>query len=176
MLFRSGTTVKESRGRLSYLPAGRTKFIRAHSIGDKFEKGLVLAALQENAERKRTIQFKSDRIGKLVDIQAKLKQGKGIGYERWAKKYNLKAMAQTLILLQENGLLNEDALDQRIAELDAKFHESLTVVKDLEGRMKFNKELRYHVAAYASTKGIVQQFNTAKRPAAFEEQDRKSVV
>ena len=171
-----GIAVKESRGRLSYLPAGRTKFIRAHSIGDKFEKGLVLAALQENAERKRTIQFKSDRIGKLVDIQAKLKQGKGIGYERWAKKYNLKAMAQTLILLQENGLLNEDALDQRIAELDTKFHESLTVVKDLEGRMKFNKELRYHVAAYASTKGIVQQFNTAKRPAAFEEQHRAELT
>ena len=176
LLQQYGITVKESRGRLSYLPAGRTKFIRAHSIGDKFEKGLVLAALQENAERKRTIQFKSDRIGKLVDIQAKLKQGKGIGYERWAKKYNLKAMAQTLILLQENGLLNEDALDQRIAELDTKFHESLTVVKDLEGRMKANKELRYHVAAYTSTKNIAQQLKTAKRPAAFEEQHRAELT
>ena len=176
LLQQYGITVKESRGRLSYLPAGRTKFIRAHSIGDKFEKGLVLAALQENAERKRTIQFKSDRIGKLVDIQAKLKQGKGIGYERWAKKYNLKAMAQTLILLQENGLLNEDALDQRIAELDTKFHESLTVVKDLEGRMKANKELRYHIAAYTSTKNVAQQLKTAKRPAAFEEQHRAELT
>ncbi len=82
LMQRYGITVKESRGRLSYLPAGRTKFIRAHSIGDKFEKGLVLAALKENAERKRAIQFKPDRIGKLVDIQVKLKQGKGIGYER----------------------------------------------------------------------------------------------
>ena len=169
-------TVKESRGQLSYLPSGRTKFIRAHSIGDKFEKGLVLAALQENAERKRTIQFKSDRIGKLVDIQAKLKQGKGIGYERWAKKYNLKAMAQTLILLQEHGLLNEDALDQRITELDTKFHESLTVVKDLEGRMKANKELRYHVAAYTSTKNIAQQLKAAKQPTAFEEQHRAELT
>ena len=176
LLQQYGITVKESRGRLSYLPAGRTKFIRAHSIGDKFEKGLVLAALQENAERKRTIQFKSDRIGKLVDIQAKLKQGKGIGYERWAKKYNLKAMAQTLILLQENGLLNEDALDQRIAELDNKFHESLTVVKDLEGRMKANKELRYHVAAYTSTKNIAQQLKAAKQPTAFEEQHRAELT
>ena len=176
LLQQYGITVKESRGRLSYLPAGRTKFIRAHSIGDKFEKGLVLAALQENAERKRTIQFKSDRIGKLVDIQAKLKQGKGIGYERWAKKYNLKAMAQTLILLQENGLLNEDALDQRITELDTKFHDSLAVVKDLEGRMKANKELRYHVAAYASTKSVAQQLKTAKQPAAFEEQHRAELT
>ena len=176
LLRQYGITVKESRGRLSYLPAGRTKFIRAHSIGNKFEKGLVLAALQENAERKRTIQFKPDRIGKLVDIQAKLKQGKGIGYERWAKKHNLKAMAQTLILLEEKGLTDEDALDQRIAELDTKFHESLTVVKDLEGRMKANKELRYHVAAYASTKNIAQQLKAAKRPAAFEEQHRAELT
>ena len=82
LLQQYGITVKESRGRLSYLPAGRTKFIRARSIGDKFEKELVLAALKANTERKRTIQSKSDRIGKLIDIQAKLKQGKGIGYER----------------------------------------------------------------------------------------------
>ena len=176
LLQQYGITVKKSRGRLSYLPAGRTKFIRAHSIGNKFEKGLVLAALQENAERKRTIQFKPDRIGKLVDIQAKLKQGKGIGYERWAKKHNLKAMAQTLILLQEKGLLNEDALDQRIAELDTKFHESLAVVKDLETRMADNKTLRRHAAAYTSTKNIAQQLKAAKRPAAFEEQHRAELT
>ena len=176
LLQQYGITVKKSRGRLSYLPAGRKKFIRARSIGDKFEKELVLAALKANTERKRTIQSKSDRIGKLIDIQAKLKQGKGIGYERWAKKHNLKAMAQTLILLQENGLLNEDALDQRITELDTKFHDSLAVVKDLEGRMKANKELRYHVAAYASTKSVAQQLKAAKRPAAFEEQHRAELT
>ena len=171
-----GIAVKESRGCLSYLPAGRTKFIRAKHLGDKFEKGLVFAALQENAERKRTIQFKPDRIRKLVDIQAKLKQGKGIGYERWAKKHNLKAMAQTLILLQEKGLLDEDALDQRIAELDTKFHESLAVVKDLETRMAENKNLRNHVAAYQQYRPIAQKLNAAKSPAAFEEQHRAELT
>ena len=176
LLQQYGIAVKESRGCLSYLPAGRTKFIRAKKLGDKFDQAAVLAALQENAERKRTIQFKPDRIGKLVDIQAKLKQGKGIGYERWAKKHNLKAMAQTLILLEEKGLTDEDALDQRITELDTKFHDSLAVVKDLEGRMKANKELRYHIAAYASTKNIAQQLKAAKRPVAFEEQHRAELT
>ena len=46
------------------------------------------------------------------------------------------------------------------------------VVKDLEGRMNANKELRYHIAAYTSTKNVAQQFKTAKRPAAFEELHR----
>ena len=171
-----GITVKESRGQLSYLPSGRTKFIRAKHLGDKFDKAAVLATLQANTERKPEVQFKQDTIGKLIDIQSRMTEGKGIGYERWAKKHNLKAMAQTLILLQENGLLNEDALDQRITELDTKFHDSLTVVKDLEGRMKANKELRYHVAAYASTKSVAQQLKAAKRPAAFEEQHRAELT
>ena len=176
LLQQYGIAVKESRGQLSYLPAGRTKFIRAKHLGDKFEKELVLAALKENAERKRAIQFKPDRIGKLVDIQVKLKQGKGIGYERWAKKHNLKAMAQTLILLEEKGLTDEVALDQRIAALDTKYHDSLTVVKDLETRMADNKTLRRHAAAYTSTKNIAQQLKTANRPAAFEEQHRAGLT
>ena len=176
LLQQYGITVKESRGQLSYLPAGRTKFIRAKKLGDNYDKEIVLATLTANAEHKPKAQSKQDAIRKLIDIQAKLKQGKGIGYERWAKKHNLKAMAQTLILLEEKGLTDEGALDQRITELDTKFHDSLAVVKDLEGRMKANKELRYQVAAYASTKNIAQQLKAAKRPAAFEEQHRAELT
>ena len=97
-------------------------------------------------------------------------EGKGIGYKRWITKHNLKVMAQTVNLLQEKGLTDEDALNQRIAELETKYHDSLAVVKDLEGRMKANNELRYHIAAYTSTKNVAQQLKTAKRPVAFEKQ------
>ena len=176
LLQQYGIAVKESRGCLSYLPAGRTKFIRAKHLGDKFDKAAVLATLQANAERKPKVQFKQDAIGKLIDIQAKLAEGKGTGYERWAKKFNLKAMSQTLILLQEKDLLNEDDLNQRITELETKYHDSLAVVKDLEGRMKANNELRYHIAAYTSTKNVAQQLKTAKRPAVFEEQHRAELT
>ena len=171
-----GIAVKESRGQLSYLPSGRTKFIRAKHLGDKFEKGLMLATLQENAERKRAVQPKPDRIGKLVDIQAKLKQGKGIGYERWAKKHNLKAMSQTLILLQEKGLLNEDALDRCIEELQSQYDHAKEVVLDLDARMKSTRKLLEQVAAYNNTKNIAQQLKTAKRPAVFEEQHRAELT
>ena len=176
LLQQYGITVKESRGQLSYLPTGRTKFIRAKHLGDKFDKAEVLAALNANAERKPKVQSKTTNLAKLIDIQAKLTEGKDIGYERWAKKFNLKAMSQTLILLQEKDLLNEDDLNQRIAELENKYHDSLAVVKDLEGRMKFNKELRYHVATCASTKNIAQQLKTAKQPATFEEQHRAELT
>ena len=153
-----------------------TEQIRAKHLGDKFDKVAVLATLQANAERKPKVQFKQDTIGKLIDIQSRMTEGKGIGYKRWLTKHNLKVMAQTVNLLQEKNLTDEGALDQRITELDTKFHDSLAVVKDLEGRMKANKELRYHVAAYASTKNIAQQLKAAKRPAAFEEQHRAELT
>ena len=171
-----GIAVKESRGQLSYLPSGRTKFIRAKKLGDKFDKAAVLATLQANAERKPKTQFKQDTIGKLIHIQSRMTEGKGIGYKRWLTKHNLKVMAQTVKLLQEKGLTDEDALNQRIAELETKYHDALAVVKDLEGRMKTNKELRYHVAAYTSTKKIAQQSKAAKRPVAFEEQHRAELT
>ena len=171
-----GIAVKESRGQLSYLPAGRTRFIRAKHLGDNYDRDAVLATLTANAERKHTVTLKSDKIGKLIDIQAKLAEGKGVGYEHWAKKFNLKAMAQTLILLQEKDLLNEGDLNQSIAELETKYHDALAVVKDLEGRMKTNNELRYHITAYTNTKNIAQQLKAAKRPAAFEEQHRAELT
>ena len=176
LLQQYGIAVKESRGCLSYLPAGRNKFIRAKHLGDKFDKAAVLATLQANAERKPKSQFKQDTIGKLIDIQSKMTEGKGIGYKRWLTKHNLKVMAQTVKLLQEKGLTDEDALNQRITELETKYHDSLAVVKDLEGRMKANNELRYHIAAYTSTKSVAQQLKTAKRPAAFEEQHRAELT
>ena len=171
-----GIAVKESRGQLSYLPTGRTKFIRAKHLGDKFDKAAVLATLQANAERKPKVQFKQDTIGKLIDIQSRVTEGKGIGYKRWLTKHNLKVMAQTVKLLQEKDLTDEDALNQRITELETKYHDALAVVKDLEGRMKTNKELRYHVATYANTKSVAQQLKIAKRPAAFEEQHRAELT
>ena len=171
-----GITVKESRGRLSYLPSGRTKFIRAKHLGDNYDKAAVLATLQANVERKPKVQSKQDTIGKPIDIQSKMTEGKGIGYKRWLTKHNLKVMAQTVKLLQEKNLTDEDALNQRITELETKYHDSLAVVKDLEGRMKANNELRYHVAAYTSTKNVAQQLKTAKRPSAFEEQHRAELT
>ena len=175
-----GIAVKESRGRLSYCPPGRTKFITAKKLSKKLEKEQVLTALSQNIQLAAIIQpsseKKPDKIRKLVDIQANVAAGKGIGYERWAKKHNLKAMAQTLILLQEKGLLNEDALDQRIAELDTKFHESLAVVKDLETRMANNQTLRRYAASYKQYRPLAQKRNAAKSPATFEEQHRAELT
>ena len=85
-------------------------------------------------------------------------------------------MSQTLSLLQEKGLLNEDALDQRIEELQTQYDSAKEVVLDLENRMAENKTLRSHAAAYQQYRPIVQKLKSAKSPAAFEEQHRAELT
>ena len=175
-----GIAVKESRGRLSYCPPGRTKFITAKKLSKKLEKEQVLTALSQNIQLTAIIQpsseKKPDKIMKLVDIQANVAAGKGIGYERWAKKFNLKRWSQTLILLQEKGLTSEDALHQRIAELKTQHDDALAVVKDMDARMVSLKELRGHLVVYRQYKPLAQKLQTVRNPAKFKEQHRAELA
>ena len=58
-------------------------------------------------------QAEPPKVNLLVDIQAKLQAGKGAGYVRWAKVFNLKQMAQTMNYLSENNLLEYAVLEYR---------------------------------------------------------------
>jgi len=176
-----GVTVSESRGRFSYLTAGRTKPISSRKLGDDFSKEKILAVLAENAERKKTAKLYSsdphpDRISRLIDIQAKLAAGKGAGYEHWAKIFNLKQLAKSMALFTRYNLNSEEELDARATELQEKRDESLKVVKDLENRIKANRELSRHVTAYLQNRKFAQQVKTAKNPEAFREQHRAELT
>ena len=157
-----GIAVKESRGQLSYLPAGRTKFIRAKHLGDKFDKAAVLATLQANAERKSKVQFKQDTIGKLIDIQAKLAEGKGTGYERWAKIENLKRAARTMVFLDQNGIARYADLEQKIAALQGENEQTAATLKDVERRLSDMALLIKNITTYKELKPLYDEYKKSR--------------
>jgi hypothetical protein len=96
--------------------------------------------------------FISNKPSLLIDIQAKMREGKGPGYERWAKLHNLKQMAQTLIYLQEKGLDNYAALKEKTAAATARFNGLSSRIKELETVLTANAELQKHIINYSKTR------------------------
>ena len=169
-----GIALTESRGRFSYRTAGRTKPVTSRKLGDDFSKEKILAVLAENAERQKTAALhradpNPDKVSRLIDIQAKLAAGKGAGYERWAKVFNLKQLSKSVALLSEHGVHTETELLDKISRFKAESSEALTVVKDLETRIGENRELSRHVSAYLQNRKIAQQSKHAENLAEYQD-------
>ena len=97
--------------------SGWEKAARMDSLGEGYgleDLRAVLLGKKAHIPRKKTVtQAEPLKINLLVDIQAKLQAGKGAGYTRWAKVFNLKQMAQTMNYLSENNLLEYALLEEK---------------------------------------------------------------
>ena len=202
LLLREGVTVKESRGRLSYLTPDRTKPITARKLGDDFDKAAVLALLTQNARRaaeqtkaipeyphtqkgrlqeeKSTKTTPADNtLQRMVDREAKRAEGKGVGYDRWAAKHNLKQMAATVTAYQQYGFSSPEELDEACSAAYAAMQESLTELKQVEKTLNGKKELQRQVLAYSKTRpvrdGLKQQKN-AKAKAAYRQKHESDFI
>ena len=178
LLLREGVTVKESRGRLSYLTPDRTKPITARKLGDDFDKAAVLALLTQNAHRaaeqttaipeyphtqkERLREEKTAKtapadntLQRMVDREAKRAEGKGVGYDRWASLHNLKQMAATHNFLMENELLDLDKLDAAVESSRKALSEARESLRGIEQSISDKKNLRKVVSDYRRTRPTI---------------------
>ena len=173
-LLQRGITVKESRGRLSYLTPDRAKPITARKLGDEFDRAAVGAALERNAARPSLGAKPSIReqlrqpqgVQRMVDIEAKKAQGKGKGYEYWATNFNLKQMASSLNLYTEYGFSSPEELDAAVSAAYAAVLESSAKLKPTELALKEKKELRRQIIIYRNTKAVREGLAAQKTPKA----------
>jgi len=87
----------------------------------------------------------------LIDIEAKLREGKGEGYRRWATVENLKRMAKTKLYMDEHGADYGD-ICERYSELT----ETQRILKDktdkLQKRLSDIGDLKNHIVNYSKTR------------------------
>ena len=146
-------------------------FIRRAIHNVKIEKTVIVAGGgEETLTAVSTLLAQCSRVGGNLNQLARHFNSGGADTEQIRAK-----LLDELADLTAFRLHAEKVLGELYGNAQA-YHDSLAVVKDLEGRMKANKELRYHVAAYTNTKNIAQQLKAAKRPAAFEEQHRAELI
>ena len=91
-------------------------------------------------------------VQRLVDIEKKLAEGKGRGYERWAKIHNLKQAAKTLSVYQQYGFTSPEQLEAAVDTAYQKMRQTSGELKALETKLQGKKKLQRQVLAYAQTK------------------------
>ena len=141
------------------------RFIRLDTLGNGYSEAelrAVLSGEKTHVPRKKTIRPAPDKkVNLLVDIQAKLRAGKGVGYERWAKVFNLKQMAQTVNYLTEHNLLEYDALAAQTASATTRYNELSTQIKAAEKRLAEIAVLKTQIINYAKTRDTYVAYRKA---------------
>lgn len=161
---------------LTFRSAGQKQNIRLRSLGEGYSEAALRAVIagekahvpQKNT-RRGTAQQKPTRDAReqqpanqlLIDIQAKLQAGKGAGYERWATKFNLKQMAQTVAFLQEHGLMDYEQLEAKTKEATERYHALSGTIRSAEKRMAEIVILKKHIVNYSKTREVYAGYRKA---------------
>ena len=156
LLEEQGFSVKRGK-HLTLMHTDFKKAIRLDSLGDGYieaELRAVLSSEREHTPKKRKNIHTPTKNTLLIDIEAKLREGKGGGYERWAKVHNLKQMAQTVNYLREHGLLDYDELKKKSANATTRFNELSEHIKTAEKRMAEIAVLKTHIINYSKTRDV----------------------
>ena len=157
-----------------------SKVSRLDSLGDGYTLEDLLAVLAGQKEhtpcQKSAKQAEPPKVNLLVDIQAKLQAGKGAGYVRWAKVFNLKQMAQTVNYLTEHNLLEYAVLEEKAAAATAHHNELSAKIKAAEKRMAEIAVLRTHIINYAKTRDTYVAYRKAGYSKRFRQEHEEEIL
>ena len=161
------------------------RFIRFRSLGENFtEDNLikVIAEEKEPPERNEKLPAKKEektekrKFDLVVDIQEKMAQGKNGGYVRWAKKYNVKQFAESILFLQQHDIHDKQTLDALVAESSARYHELMKTIKDAEEKMETNKAIKTHIINYSKTRETYIAYRKSGYSKKFLEEHRDEIT
>lgn len=167
---------------------GHARFARFRSLGKEYSVEELCEVIAGNAVHKsksakktrtsaRSAQVhQKEELSFLIDIRAKMQAGKGAGYARWAKVFNLKQMAKAMMFMEEHGIKSYAELKEKADGISEKCDALLESVKADEARMSEVSVLRKHLINYAKTKDVFAAYKASGYNREFYEAHRDSLV
>ena len=174
-----GVTVNTERKNLRLRAAGQTKFTRCDTLrGDYTERAIRerIEGVRVVSPRRKTNRPTVPKVSLLIDIDAAIRAGKGPGYERWAKVFNLKQLSQAVLYLKEHGDMSYADLKERTSAAIARFNDLSAEIKDLESQMSDNAELQKHLVNYAKTREVYAAYRKAGYSKKFRAEQEADIL
>ena len=156
--------VKTQRGRYSYLPPERNKFISERSLGESSKRECLEGFFVQNAEK--NLRYKEDpilifttrtRLRLVVDLQENVKAQENLAYALKVKISNLQKMAETLVWVQENNINDLTELNDLCKTAQANAQAAYDRLSQTEDELYKTNEQIHYAGQYLSTKEVQQQ-------------------
>ncbi len=145
--------------------AGWGRAVRLDTLGENYKKDVLVSVIRGERKhapkKKKQVVREPEKVNLLVDIQQKLREGKGAGYARWARSFNLKQMAQTMNFLTDHNLLEYGALSEKTAAATARYNALSDQIKAAEKRMAEIAVLKTHIINYSKTREVYVAYRKA---------------
>lgn len=145
------------------------------------ENGLSVITPKKPSERKKYSPYqarknKEHQVDLLVDIQKKLAEGKGIGYEKWARSFNRKQISKTLLFLKDKGVTDYDSLCELTKNASGRFRELIDRMKKSEKKLKEIAQLKKAIVNYSKTKSVYDAYRRSGYDTIFFEKHRSELT
>lgn len=154
-----GCAVSTKRKQTSLIAPGWKKPSRLDSLGDNYTEAAIRERLgKENIRAAGGDSGTHTRVSLLIDIQDKIRQGKGVGYEQWAKVFNLKEAAKTLLFLQERGIETYDELVKKSTAASGELSAVSKRISEIDAQQKEISELQKQIGVYSKTRSVYETY------------------
>jgi hypothetical protein len=162
-----GYEIRQRGDSLSMRPPEQERFARVNKFGAEHSPEALRGRVGKSVTTEKFQPANQDKIGKPIDVGAKIQQGKGAGYLRWSRIFNLKNMAKTVTFLTEHGISDYDQLVEATENSRAAFHEAKQKLNENKAQRDEIAEMRGHVKAFAKTKAVYDKYRKSHNGAEF---------
>ena len=150
LLAEEGYEIKRGKN-IAIKGRAQQRFVRLRSLGEDYTEEALKEKISCANVRDSHRQTQQPGIDLLIDIQNRA-LGKGAGYERWAKGFNLKQTAKTLLFLQQHDIHSYEDLERMTNEAVTGADQLLASIKEKDARIKEIEALRQHIFDYSKTR------------------------
>ena len=179
-----GYEVKRGK-HISLRAPGQKRFTRVKSLGDDFTEEAIRAALEghstlrslhsDSGKGRKDKRASAPDIAFLIDIEKKLSEGKGKGYEQWDKVFNIKQLANARLILLEEGIESAEQLEERLSAATSDFEQASDQLKATESEIRDLKKMRQHILDYGRTRDVFAEYQRRGKPDEFLEVHRAEI-
>ena len=177
LLEEAGCRIKRG-AQISIRPPEGERYIRLDTLGEEYEEASLHRTLAHDHVHIPKIprgDYSESQVKRLVDIEAKLRAGKGKGYQVWAERNNIDAKAQMVIFLKEHHIGSLEELNEQIQELTDQRDSLNASIREKQNRMKEINRQRQAIRDYSRTKEVYTQYRESGWSSKFYQEHRPEI-